>query len=395
MKITRLVVAAMLLFVTGGIASAQQSKSDETLEFRPHWTVGLQGGAAVTLGEASLGEMISPAAALNFQWNFHHALGLRLGLGGWQGKGVNVLADGVYPFQFAGANLDLMLDLTSLIGGFRHDRICNTYIFGGVGASYGFNNEAAAQYKEQLHYYWESKFFVPGRFGLGVDFRISDLVRLGLEADANAYSDHFNSKKSGNVDWHLGLLAGLKFNLGKNTRPSKAYAEKSAVDEAASAAAVAASALALAEAEQRAADSDAARKVAEQDAAAARAELEKAVAAKDAAEHALEAARHSQDIYFQIGSSSIKKNEDAKLAHLAEWMKNNPDYTVKVVGYSDKETGTASGNLKLSEKRAQKVVERLIDLGVEKSKIESEHKGDTVQPFHHNDNNRVVICTLK
>ena len=36
MKITRFVVAAALL-LAGDVASAQQSKSDETLEFRPHW----------------------------------------------------------------------------------------------------------------------------------------------------------------------------------------------------------------------------------------------------------------------------------------------------------------------------------------------------------------------
>ena len=29
-----------------GVASAQQSKSDETLEFRPHWSLRVQGGAA-------------------------------------------------------------------------------------------------------------------------------------------------------------------------------------------------------------------------------------------------------------------------------------------------------------------------------------------------------------
>jgi len=76
-------------------------------------------------------------------------------------------------------------------------------------------------------------------------------------------------------------------------------------------------------------------------------------------------------------------------------MNENPEYTVIVVGYADKETGTAAGNLVLSEKRAEAVTERLIELGVDKAKIESAHKGDTVQPFHHNDNNRVVICTLK
>ena len=395
MKITKLVFAAMLLVFGCGVASAQQSKSDKSLEFKPYWTVGLQGGAAMTLGEASFGKMISPAAALNFQWQFHHALGLRLGLGGWQGKGAYVLTDEVYPYQFAGANLDLMLDLTSLIGGFKHDRLCSAYVFGGVGASYGFNNTSAAQYKEQLRYYWESKFFVPGRFGLGVDFRLSDLISLGLEADANAYSDHFNSKRADNADWHFGLLAGIKFNLGKNTRPSKAHAEAVKADEAATAAAVAAATVAVAEAEKQAAQSAAAKKAAEQDAAEAKAELAKANEARIAAERALVSAKYSQEIYFLIGSSEIGKIEDLKVVALASWMKDNPDYTVAIVGYSDKETGTAEGNLALSEKRAKAVTERLVALGIPASRITPDYKGDTEQPFRHNDKNRVVICTLK
>ena len=49
MKITRLIVVAMLLVLTGGVAFAQQSKTDETLEFKPHWSLGVQGGVSQTL----------------------------------------------------------------------------------------------------------------------------------------------------------------------------------------------------------------------------------------------------------------------------------------------------------------------------------------------------------
>jgi outer membrane protein OmpA-like peptidoglycan-associated protein len=80
---------------------------------------------------------------------------------------------------------------------------------------------------------------------------------------------------------------------------------------------------------------------------------------------------------------------------LAEWLKNNPDYTVAVVGYADKETGYADGNMKLSERRAQNVKKALIAAGVEESRIEIGFKGDTAQPFSKNYENRVVICTLE
>ena len=285
-------VVAVLLVLSGSVASAQQSKSDETLEFRPHWSIGVQGGAAYTLGETSdFGKLVSPAAALNFQWQFHHAFGLRLGLGGWQGKGAIVTPEEfIYPFRYGQLSADVMMDLTSLIGGFNHKRVCSAYVFAGVGAAYGFDNSDAAPYMCQLEYYWEQKFFVPGRFGLGVDFRLSDVVSLGLEGNTNIFSDHFNSKyeQTSPVDWQFNLLAGLKFRLGSNTRPSQAYADKVAAEEAAAAAAKAAAEAAASEAERLAAERLAAEKAAAAKAAAEKAAAEAAAAEEEAKRAALE-----------------------------------------------------------------------------------------------------------
>lgn len=389
-------VVAVLLVLTGSVVSAQQSKSDETLEFRPHWSIGVQGGAAYTLGEADFGKLISPAAALNVQWQFHHAFGLRLGVSGWQGKGAIVIPEEtIYPFRYGQLSADVLMDLTSLIGGFNHKRVCSAYVFAGVGAAYGFDNSAAAPFMCYLEHYWEQQFFVPGRLGLGVDFRLGDVVSLGLEGNTGFYSDKFNSKyeEKSPLDWQFNLLAGLKFRLGKNTRPSQAYADKVAAEEAAAAAAAAAAA--KAEAERLAAEKAAAEKAAAERAAAEKAAAEKAAAEKAAAERAALAAENSKDIDFTIGSSYIRKAEDAKLVALAQWLEANPDFSVAVVGYADRETGSANTNLALSKKRAAAVYARLVKLGVPESRITSDYKGDTVQPFQVNEKNRVVLCTVK
>ncbi len=388
-----MIVASLLLL--GGVATAQQSKSDETLEFRPHWSLGVQGGVAHTRGEQSFGELISPAAQISATYNFHHAMGVRFGLGGWQGKGGVLNASGWngYAFNFGQLSADYVLDLANLFGGFKHNRVVNPYFFAGVGAMYAFNNKQASPYKETLEYYWEGgKFFVPVRAGLGVDFRLGDVVSLGLEGNTFVLSDKFNSKKAENVDWQFNLMAGLKFAFGGNTRPSMAYAEKVAAEEAARAAA---------EAERLAAERAAAEKAKKE--AAEKAERERLAAEKAAreaaeraaAERAAKAAENSDNLFFTIGSAKISKAEDAKVVKLAEWMKANTDFTVTLVGYADKETGTAKGNEKLSEKRANAVKARLEALGVESSRIMTSYKGDTVQPFADNVKNRVVICTLE
>ena len=391
----RLTMIAASLLLLGGVASAQQSKSDETLEFRPHWSLGVQGGVAHTRGEQSFGDLISPAAQLSATYNFHHAMGVRIGLGGWQGKGGALLDDGYqgYAFKYGQLSADYVLGLANLFGGFQHDRVVNPYLFAGIGGAYGFGNDEAGAYKDILDYYWEGgKFFLPVRAGLGVDFRLGEKVALGLEGNTFVLSDKFNSKKADNADWQFNILAGLKFALGGNTRPSKAYADRIAAEEAARAAAAAAEAEAA-----RLAAEKAAREAAER-AAAEKAAAEKAAreaAERAAAERAAKAAENSDNVFFTIGSYYIRKAEGEKLETLAAWMKANPDFNVSLVGYADKETGTPKGNEKLSANRARVVKERLVSLGVEESRIMTAYKGDTVQPFAENAKNRVVICTLE
>ena len=396
----RLTMIAVALLAMCSVASAQQSKSDESLEFRPHWSLKVQGGVAHTIGEAPLSELISPAAQLSATYNFHHAMGVRVGLSGWQGKGSVVAADEIYRFRYGQLNADYVLDLASLIDGFKHDRVCSPYLFAGIGGAYGFNNEEAgkytAQYTESLPYYWESLPLVVGRFGAGVDFWVSEKVALGLEANGNFYSDKLNSKQATEdllADWQINLLAGVSFRLGDNTRPSAVYAAAVAAAEAAAAEAAAKAAAEKAAAERLAAEKAAAEKAAAEKAAAERAAKE--AAAKAAAERAAKAAENSDNVFFTINSTYIRKAEGQKLETLAEWMKANPDFNVALVGYADKETGTAAGNMKLSENRAKVVKERLVKLGVPAERISTAFKGDTVQPFAENNKNRVVICTLE
>ena len=381
----RLTMIAVALLAMCSVASAQQSKSDESLEFRPHWSLKVQGGVAHTIGEASFAELISPAAQLSATYNFHHAMGVRVGLSGWQGKGSVVAADEIYRFRYGQLNADYVLDLASLIGGFKHDRVCSPYLFAGIGGAYGFDNkeagELAPKYEGSLPYYWENIPLVVGRFGAGVDFWVSKKVALGLEANGNFYSDKFNSKQATEdllADWQINLLAGVTFRLGDNTRPSAVYAAAVAAAEAA-----AAEAAAKAAAEKAAAEKAAAERAA------------KAAAEKAAAERAAKAAENSDNVFFTINSTYIRKAEGEKLVKLADWMKANPDFNVALVGYADKETGTPAGNMKLSENRAKVVKERLVKLGVPAERISTAFKGDTVQPFAENNKNRVVICTLE
>lgn len=396
-----LILVATIAFV--GVSFAQQSKSDESVEFRPHWSLQVQGGAAYTLGETNFGDLISPAAYLHAGYKFHHGLGVRFGIGGWQGKGYAVLPQQGYSYKFLQGNIDFVVDLSSLIGGYNHRRVASVFAFAGLGLNGGIDNKKAVEIKNanpnELSYLWSpTKFFVAGRLGLGVDFRCSDIISVNLEANTNFLSDHFNSKRADNLDWHFNLLAGITFRFGKCYRPSKVYAAKVAAEKAAAeAAAKAAAEKAAAEkAAAEAAAKAAAEKAAAEKAAAEKAAAEKAEKERLAAERAAIITEHSQNVFFTIGSSYIRRDEGKKLDTLAEWLKANPSFCVDVVGYADKETGNSALNKKLSERRAANVKARLLAAGIAEERITTEHHGDTVQPFGENNvKNRVVICTLE
>lgn len=392
-----LLAAALLMPLA---ASAQQSKSDESIEFRPHWYGQVQGGVAYTLGETAFKDLLSPSAAFSIGYQFNPDYGLRFGIGGWQGKGNVVTPFETYTFNFVNVNLDAQLGLEQLYGGYRHNRLLRPYVLAGFGLFVGFNNGAndvkgvvPSQYFTNL---WDGNRLFPAvRAGFGVDIRVADNLFLNLEFVRNMTNDRLNSKNADNPDSHFTALLGLKFAFGgKPYRTSSAWlASQEAAKEAAEAARFAQEEAARrarleAEARERAAREEAERLAAERLAA------EEAARAA-AAEHAAIAAAHGFNTFFALDSSVISKQEKAKLLETAEWLKANPEFNVIIVGYADRMTGRPKHNLGLSERRVKAVLKVLVEAGVPASRIATDFKGDTVQPFAENVKNRVVIGTLE
>ena len=374
------------------VAFAQQSKSDPSVEFNPHWYGQIQGGAAYTIGETAFKNLISPAGALSLGYQFNPTLGVRFNAAGFQGKGAVVSPLEVYKFNYLQGAFDLTLNLAQLFG-YKHDRVFNPFVFIGGGAAFGFNNGAnkvtKTNPKEYFALLWEKNMITPvARVGLGADFRLSDAVALTLEVNDNVLSDKFNSKKVGHPDFQFNALAGLKINFGKTTRPSAKYLAELAAAEAAAAA------------EKARLEAEKAAKLAAEKAAAEKAAAEKALADKLAAEKAaaekLAAEMRQVNTFFTINSYVISDEEAAKLIRYIDWLKANPDVNIAIAGHADKGTGTKRINQKLSEQRAAAVKAFLTERGIAESRIVSVvANGDRIQPFEENDLNRVVISTIE
>lgn len=97
-------------------------------------------------------------------------------------------------------------------------------------------------------------------------------------------------------------------------------------------------------------------------------------------------------VFFRLGSSAIDNNQAISIYNTAEYLKANPNAKVKIVGYADKQTGSAAFNMKLSEKRAKTVAKVLVDkYKISSDRVSTEWKGSTEQPYKENAWNRVAI----
>lgn len=390
MKKALMILSALLVF--GAAANAQET-------FYPGWQFGIKAGATYTAGEASFSELLSyPTVAVSAGYQFTPAFTLRGELSGLQAKGALPAIEQIYKFNYGQLNLDAVIDLCNIFK-FRSERLFNPYVFAGIGGNVRFNNDEAQAQKAHFqelpnNYLWDgSVVSFTARYGGGIDIRLSDAVKLGIEVADNVLSDHFNSKDGDykpDFDYNLNALIGLKFCFGQ----AKAKADGIAAAAAAAAAEAEAARLAAekAEAERLAAEKAAAEK-------AAREEAERLAAEKAAAEAAAaaraEARRIEEHVLFVIGKTYIRTSEQEKIQRVIDIMNEYPEAVVTVTGYADKNTGYASLNQRLSEKRAKNVAAAIEAAGISADRIAVNYVGDTQKVSEVPAENRVAVCVTK
>ena len=359
-------------------ASAQQPQAADAKPcngFAPHWYVQAQIGGQYTLGEVKFGDLVSGNLQVAGGYNFTPVWGLRLALDTWRSKGGSDLSylglgEQTWKWNYIAPTVDVTCDLTNWILGYKPNRVCNFGLLAGIGANIGWNNDEAKDLRaqilgqpltdpaHQMVYCWDgTKTRFVGKVGAYVDFNISRRVALGLELNANATSDRYNSKKAGNADWYFNALAGVKVRLGK-LAPKAAAAEPVVVEKIV-------------------------EKIVEKP-------VEKIVY-KEPEAPKRETLR--RDIFFTLRGSQVSRTEMAKVEDVVAYMNKYPESKVSVTGYADKGTGNPRLNVGYAQKRADVITNMLVNqFGISRSRIISDSKGDTVQPYEQNDLNRVTIC---
>ena len=104
-----------------------------------------------------------------------------------------------------------------------------------------------------------------------------------------------------------------------------------------------------------------------------------------------EPAKLHKEVFYAIRVSA-NETPSAIMEQVAQFIKENKNVKVNIVGYADKGTGNARVNKMYAAKRADQFKKDLVNRhGVDASIITTDSKGDTVQPFAENDKNRCVI----
>ena len=383
--------------------SAQEAKTEYVPN--PYWYIQIQGGAQYTLGEIDFGDLISPNVQVSLGRQFSPIFGARLSVNAWQSRAgidltgfnfyeVEGLMDGKHTaalktrdggtvkwkWMYVAPGIDLTFNLSNAICGYNPNRVFNlsAFIGGGANIGWGMDKESnrehfdlvdqyyketkvAGNIPENLEYVWEgTKVRAYGRAGLAADFKVSDAVSLGLEVNANTLSDRYNGKKANNWDWYFNALAGVKINLGP-THTTRTIEPPKPVERIV-------------------------EKVVEKI-------IEKPCPPVEPTNAVVVKEPFRRDVFFKINQTTVSKKELVKVQEVADYLNANPNATVEVTGYADRGTGNPRINSRLSKQRAQAVFNLLTKKHkIAASRIKVDYKGDTIQPFAVEVENRVAIC---
>ncbi|MGI6794846.1 OmpA family protein [Bacteroides sp. KG68] len=315
----------------------------------------------------SLGKYITPV------W------GVRGQLGGlWQSLDNQDSGYHRYCKKFGEVNLDAMLNLINLFGGYKPNRAFDLYLFGGPTMNLGkaVDTQITIQQGTGKQSYAYSEDGLKARFGatagLGLAYNINAKWAINLEGrlgvTPSIFGDASDCRKA---------EATARVNLGLTyTFGGKKFVPVPDIDEDAINAEINRYRRELAEAQADLANCKNAL-------ANVKPEVREVVKEVEVA--------GPRAIFFRIGSAKIDDYGKVNIELAAKTLKANPDKKYKVAGYCDKATGSASFNQKLSEKRAQAVYDALIAQGVDKNQLELVGFGGTENMFGKNFLNRVVI----
>lgn len=376
-KISLLLISILVAF--GMSAQEMQNVSNGTVYLKDkagaHWYIGVGGGTNIYLSEfennadADLMDRLGWNGQIEVgRWNSPN-WGARLVIDGGNIK--HVASNAVQSDRnWLGGHVDLMYNVINAWGSYNPNRVYSLIPYVGIGYMYGMNDWFEKPNPDSPLFKGQNQSLTLNA-GLINNFQISNKVALFLELGIRTLQDSFDGVNGpdNEYDGLATAVAGIKFGLGKQDFTPAELMDYNLINDL---------------------NSQINRLRAENEQLSKRPtscpECEEVVAAP------VEAVYIPNVVFFRINSAKIDKGQQVSVYNTAEYMKANPNATVKIVAYADAQTGNPEYNFALSEKRAKAVADALIsEYGIDSNRISIDWKGDTEQPYAENDWNRVAI----
>ena len=90
-----------------------------------------------------------------------------------------------------------------------------------------------------------------------------------------------------------------------------------------------------------------------------------------------------KNLFFATNKTRILSTSEQALTDLYMYLSRNPEVRIKIVGHTDS-VGKDAANQKLSDGRANAVMNELIERGISADRLQAEGRGET-QPIDTND----------
>ena len=266
---------------------------------------------------------------------------------------------------FALLAFDTEFNMSNILCGYNESRVWNLILFPRMGVVRNFDRNNYAP--------------VLGA-GLESTWKLSKRVSLYLDAacmwTTNGFQPYDTDGKAFAANNIVAVDLGLTFNLGK-TGWSKAVS----LEDYEALSAEACSKLAALRSQLKAEQDENARL---RDLLAKQPKAQKPVVEKIVTSS-------TASVFFDINSSKLNSKKDLINIESIATAAKNSGAKVVVTGSADSKTGSSAYNQKLSEARAQAVADELVNLGVERSKIEVKGVGGVNDVAPYNLNRRAVI----
>lgn len=277
--------------------------------------------------------------------------------------------------RYASFQANLMWSITDYFMKYSSDRVYRLIPYVGFGWAFGWDYANQPEYA--MGHTRDNSMTLNA--GIINNFKLSNRVTLSIEFAATALKSGFNQvKTSGNYDILGTASAGLIFNLGKTATFSEAELRNPLEIEALN--------NTINELHQQN------QLLVQRPVSCPECPPSEIITEKIVETNPL----INNVVLFKINQTKVDPYQGVNIYNIAQYLKDNPQLKVKVVGYTDKKTGTATINEKLSAERAQNVARILIDeYNISRDRVIVEWVGDREPPFDKPEWNRAVILYVE